>query len=167
MTIPDTDHPTALVPRLPDPTTLVPELADIGRALFAATGNGSVARATMSLVHLRAGQLVGSTYLTVMHTGALRRLGESEDRITAVATWRDAPHFTAAERAALALVDAVLTDDRLGERVPDALYAEVAAHYDEKAITTLVLAIGQVCFYVPLALTGRPLPGRSPADQWR
>jgi hypothetical protein len=41
-----------------------------------------------------------------------------------------------------------------------------AFHYDDKAPTTLVLAIGQVTFYVPLALIGKPLPGKSPAEQW-
>jgi alkylhydroperoxidase family enzyme len=53
-----------------------------------------------------------------------------------------------------------------GERVSDALYAEAAEHYDAKALTTLALAIGQVSFFVPLAVIGRPLPGKSPAEQW-
>ncbi|MGW4115154.1 carboxymuconolactone decarboxylase family protein [Actinosynnema sp. NPDC004786] len=116
---------------------------------------------------MRAGQLVGSTCLTVLHTGNLRRAGESEERVTAVAPWRDAPNFTAAERAALALVEAVLTPNPHGERVPDELYASASAHYDEKALATLALAIGQVCFFIPLALIGKPRPGVSPAEQWR
>ncbi|MFD7657385.1 carboxymuconolactone decarboxylase family protein [Actinosynnema sp. NPDC059797] len=153
--------------RLPNPAVLVPELAEVGAALFRATGNGSIPRTTTSLVQLRAGQLVGNTYLTVLHTGNLREAGEAEERITAVSSWRDAPHFTAAERVALALVEAVLTPNPHGERVPDDLYDQASAHYDDKALTTLVLAIGQVCFFVPLALVGKPLPGVSPAEQWR
>ncbi len=60
----------------------------------------------------------------------------------------------------------MLTPNPVGERVPQVLYTDVAGHYDEKAITTLALAIGQVCFYLPLALIGRPLPGKTPATQW-
>jgi alkylhydroperoxidase family enzyme len=153
--------------RLPNPTKLIPEAAEIGGALFKATGNGSVPQMTISLVHLRAGQIVGNTYLTVLHTGNLRKAGESEERITAVASWQDAPHFTDAERVALALVEAVLTPNPHGERVPDELYARVSAHYDDKALATLIMAIGQVCFFVPLALIGKPLPGVSPSEQWR
>lgn len=86
--------------------------------------------------------------------------------ITAVASWRDAPYFTAPERAALGLVEGVLLPSAHGERVSDDLYAQAAEHYDDKALTTLALAIGQVTFYMPLALIGKPLPGRSPAEQW-
>ncbi|MGW1230050.1 carboxymuconolactone decarboxylase family protein [Streptomyces sp. NPDC002530] len=154
-------------PRFTDPTALVPELGEVGPALFRATGNGTLPRTTIGLVQLRAGQLVGNTYLTVLHTGNLRRAGESEERITAVATWHDAPYFTPAERAALAVVEAVHTPNPAGERVPDALYAEAAAHYDEKALATLATAIGQVGFFTALALIGRPLPGVAPAEQWR
>ncbi|MFD2416274.1 carboxymuconolactone decarboxylase family protein [Amycolatopsis pigmentata] len=153
--------------RLSNPADLVPELTEIAAALFKAVGNGSVPRTTMTLMHLRAGQLAGSTYLTVMHTGILRKAGESEERITAVASWRDAPYFTEAERAALALAEAVLTPNPDGERVSDDLYAEVSRHYDDKAIATLTMAIGQVCFFLPVALVGKPVPGVSPATQWR
>ena len=157
----------ALQSRLPNPAVLVPELGQIAGALAKATGNGSVPQTTISLVQLRAGQIVGNTYLTVMHTGDLRKAGESEERITAVASWRDAPCFTGAERTALALVEAVLTTSPHGERVPDDLYARASEHYDDKALATLIMAIGQVCFFIPLALIGRPLPGVSPAEQWR
>lgn len=70
---------TAEVPMVPrmseDPAQLVPELAEVSAALFKVTGNGSVPRSTISLVQLRAGQIVGSTYLTVLHTGFLRKAG--------------------------------------------------------------------------------------------
>ncbi|QFG21662.1 carboxymuconolactone decarboxylase family protein [Actinomadura sp. WMMB 499] len=153
--------------RLPNPGVLVPELGQIGQAMYKATGNGSVPRATIGLVQLRVGQIVGNTYLTVLHTGNLRKAGETEERITGVASWQDAPYFTDAERAALALVEAVYSPDPHGERVSDELYARASAHYDDKALATLIMAIGQVGFFVPLALIGRPLAGVSPAEQWR
>ena len=157
----------ATQPRIPNPVTVVPEFAAIPAALFKAVGNGSVPRTTIGLVQLRAGQLVGNTYLTVLHTGNLRRAGESEERITGVATWQDAPYYSAGERVALALVEAVLTANPRGERVPEDLFAEASRHYDEKALITLTTAIGQVCFFVPFALIGRPLPGVAPEDQWK
>ncbi|MFI6903263.1 carboxymuconolactone decarboxylase family protein [Nonomuraea sp. NPDC050394] len=153
--------------RLSNPLALIPELKDIGGALYKATGNGTIPQTTIGLVQLRAGQLAGSTYLTVLHTGGLRRSGVSEENITAVASWRDAPYFTDAERVALELVESVLTPSPSGERVPGELYARASLHYDEKALATLIMAIGQVCFFLPLALIGKPLPGVSPSDQWR
>ncbi len=157
----------AMGPRMTqDPTELVPELTEVSAALFKATGNHSVPRTTISLMQLRAGQIVENTYLTVLHTGFLRKAGESEERITSVSSWKDSPYFTAAERAALALVEAVLQPSAHGERVSDELYAEVAEHYDAKALATLMIAIGQVNFFVPIALIAKPVPGRSFTDPW-
>ncbi|MFD9902841.1 carboxymuconolactone decarboxylase family protein [Streptomyces sp. NPDC059063] len=162
---------TAEVPTGPrladDPGELVPELAAVSAALFKVTGNGSVPRSTVSLVQLRAGQIVGSTYLTVLHTGFLRAAGESEERITSVASWQDSPYFTAPERAALALVEAVLKPSGQGERVTDELYALVAEQYEPKALATLMFVIGQVNFFIPVALIAKPVPGRSFSDPWK
>ncbi|MFI8961618.1 carboxymuconolactone decarboxylase family protein [Streptomyces sp. NPDC053493] len=157
-----------MAPRMDeDPARLVPEVAEVSAALFKVTGNGSVPRSTISLVQLRAGQIVGSTYLTVLHTGFLRKAGASEEQITSVASWQDSPYFSAAERAALALVEAVLQPSAQGERVPDALYAEVAGHYEPKALATLMFAIGQVNFFVPVALVAKPVPGRPFTAPWK
>ncbi|WP_406389585.1 carboxymuconolactone decarboxylase family protein [Streptomyces sp. NBC_00887] len=156
-----------MVPRMPeDPAELVRELAEVSAALFKVTGNGSVPRSTIMLVQLRAGQIVGSTYLTVLHTGFLRKAGESEERITSVASWQDSPYFNGAERAALALVEAVLQPSAGGERVSDELYAQAAAHYESKAFATLMFVIGQVNFFIPVALIAKPVPGRSFTDPW-
>ncbi|MFF7176892.1 carboxymuconolactone decarboxylase family protein [Streptomyces sp. NPDC008121] len=159
---------TTPISRMPDPAAFVPEVSEVSAALFRATGNRSVPRTTMSLVHLRAGQIVGNTYLTILNTSFLRKAGETEERITAVASWQDAPYFTDAERAALALVEATLQPAPHGrERVTDELYAEVARHYDDKALATLTIAIGQISFFIALAVIGKPAPVGSLADeQW-
>lgn len=148
--------------RLPDPGQFIPEVAEIAGAMYKATANGSVPRTTISLVQLRTGQIIGNTYHTVRQTGDLRKAGETEERITAVATWRDAPYFTDAERVALELTEAVLTPNPSGERVPDDLCARASAHYDHKALWTLTVAIGQMCFFIPVALVGKPIPGQEP-----
>jgi len=160
MSMPATANQDNLQSRLPDPSQFVPEVAEVAGAMFKATLNGSIPQTTISLVQLRAGQIAGSTYHTVRQTGDLRKAGETQERITAVASWRDAPYFTGAERAALELVEAVLTPNPFGERVPDDLYARASAHYDDKALWTLTLAIGQICFFIPVALIAKPIPGQ-------
>lgn len=156
------NEPQAVPSRLPDPSRLFPDLAELAGAMFKIVHSGAVPAATVGFVQLRAGQVVGSTYHVIRQTGELRKLGESEDRITAVATWPDAPTFTEAERAALALVEAVLTPAHGVERVPDDLFAAAAAVYDEVALWTLTMAIAQICFFVPVALIAKPTPGREP-----
>ncbi|MFF3319157.1 carboxymuconolactone decarboxylase family protein [Streptomyces sp. NPDC003035] len=152
--------------RMPDPAEFVPEVNDVSAALFRATGNQSVPRTTINLIHLRAGQIVNNTYLTILNTSFLRKAGVSEERITAVSSWQDAPYFTDAERAALALVEATLQPAPHGkERVSGELYAEVAEHYDNKALATLTIAIGQINFFIALAVIGKPQPVTSLADQ--
>ncbi|GAA1197140.1 alkylhydroperoxidase family enzyme [Kitasatospora gansuensis] len=164
---PTTQAAPQLSSRMTDPTELIPELKEVSAALFKATGNRSVPRTTIGLVQLRAGQIVGNTYLTVLNTGLLRKAGETDQRLTALPSWRDATYFTDAERAALALVEAVLLPNPHGERVSDELYAEAARHYDPKALATLTVAIGQVNFFIPLALIGKPLPvDNFSTEQW-
>jgi alkylhydroperoxidase family enzyme len=75
---------------------------------------------------------------------------------------RSPRNFTEAERVALELVEAVLTPNPSGERVPDEQYARASAQYDDKALWTLTLAIGQICFFIPVALIAKPIPGKEP-----
>ncbi|CAM3317270.1 carboxymuconolactone decarboxylase family protein [Kibdelosporangium persicum] len=150
--------------RIPDIQEHVPEITQIGGVLVKAAGNGSLPRATASLVYLRAGQIVGSTYQVLRHSADLRKAGESEERITAVATWWDASCFTEAEQAALALTEAVFQPNTQGhERVPDDLFAEVAKHYDEKALATLSVVVASAGFWMSVALMLKPPPVGQPA----
>ncbi|MFF3443388.1 carboxymuconolactone decarboxylase family protein [Streptosporangium sp. NPDC002721] len=164
---PTTAEQDDLRSRLPDPAHFFPEVATIAGAMSTAVLNGSIPRTTVGLVQLRAGQIVGSTYHTVRQTGVLREAGETEERVTAVASWHDAPCFTDAERVALELVEAVLVPNPFGERVSDELYARASAHYDDKALWTLTLTIAQICFFVPVALIAKPIPGRAPGKNYR
>jgi alkylhydroperoxidase family enzyme len=162
MSTPTASEQDNLKSRLPDPNQFVPELGAIAGALFKGTQNGSIPPTTISLVQLRAGQIVGNTYHTVRATGDLRSAGETDERITAVSSWRDAPYFTDPERIALELTDAVLTPNPSGERVPDELHARASAQYDTKSLWTLTMVIGQMCFWIPVALIGKPVPGKEP-----
>jgi hypothetical protein len=110
--------------------------------------------------------VVGNTSLTVMHAADPHKAGESEAWIAGEASWQNAPCSPDAERAAPALVEALLTPNPHGERVSAALFAEASRHYDEGALPPRATAIYQVCLFIPFALTGKPLPGVAPADQW-
>ncbi|HEY7483199.1 MAG TPA: carboxymuconolactone decarboxylase family protein [Streptosporangiaceae bacterium] len=146
-------------PRIPDVNKHVPEIGEVAGALLKATGNGSVPSTTLSLIYLRAGQIVGNTYQTMRHSVDLRKAGESEDRIATVASWWDAPYFTEAERAALALTEAVFQPNARGqERVPDDLFAEAAKHYDEKALSTLLVVLASAAFWMAIAVFLKPAP---------
>ena len=166
MSTPTTQMQHDLQSRLPDPTEFFPELVAMVGTMVKAIQNDSLPQATISLVQLRAGQIVGSAYHTIGQTGQLRKAGETEERITAVASWQDAPYFTDAERVALELVEAVLTPNPLGERVSDDLYAKATAHYDDKALWTLTLAISQICYLIPVALVAKPIPGMPPGKNY-
>ena len=93
---------------------------------------------------LRASQINGCAVCLDIHTRGARKAGESDERLATLAAWRDAPYFTDAERAALALAEA---GTRLADRsdpVPDAVFAEAAKYYDEPALAALVAGIATI-----------------------
>ena len=96
------------------------------------------------LVHLRASQINGCSVCVDMHAKAARRAGESEERVFAVAAWREMPYFSDAERAALALTEAVTRVADAAEPVPDAIWDAAAEHFDEEQLGALVLDIAQI-----------------------
>jgi alkylhydroperoxidase family enzyme len=94
-----------------------------------------------------------------MHWRNLKRAGDTDERIFAVAAWRDAPYFTDAERAALALTEAVT---RLADRpdpVPDEIWNEAARHFDESALAALLLDIAQINVWNRLNVATRQVAG--------
>jgi len=145
--------------RMNNPALVLP---DAMQALFAvnkATENAGVPPVMLKLVHLRASQINGCSVCVDMHWRELRKAGESDERIFSVAAWRDTPYFTDAERAALALTEAVT---RLSDRmdpVPDEIWGEAARHYDERALAALILSIALINFWNRLNATVRQIAG--------
>lgn len=82
-----------------------------------------------------------------MHARTLRQRGETDERMFAVAAWQDAPYFTDAERAALALTEAATRISDRSDPVPDAIWEEAARYYDEPQLATLVLNIALTNFF--------------------
>ncbi len=112
----------------------------------------------LELVKTRASQLNGCAFCLDMHTKDARAAGETEQRLYALSAWRETPFFSAVERAALAWTEAVT---RLGgdDPVPDAVYAAARAHFDERQLVDLTLAIVAINGWNRLAIAFRKEPG--------
>ena len=131
-------------PRMKNPAFVLPGAMQALQDLKSAANKGDVPPATVALVELRASQINGCSVCVDGHWRLMKRAGESEERILAVAAWRRAPYFSDAERAALALTEAVTRLSDREDPVPDAVWAEAARHYGERALAGLVLAIANI-----------------------
>jgi AhpD family alkylhydroperoxidase len=92
------------------------------------------------LIRVRASQINGCAYCVDMHTKDARTAGETEQRLYALPVWRETPYFSEAERAALALTEAIT---RLADRkeVPDEVWQDAAKHFDEARLAQLISVI--------------------------
>jgi AhpD family alkylhydroperoxidase len=114
----------------------------------------------LELVKLRASYMNGCAYCVDMHALDARARGETEQRLWAVAVWRDAPFFSERERAALAWTEAV-TEMRQGQ-APDAVYDDVRAQFDERELVELTMAVITINAWNRLNV-----PFHSPAGQYK
>lgn len=129
--------------RMKHPAFLVPGVMDALQALGKATG-AVLPHVTRHLVELRASQLNGCSQCVDMHAKEMKKMGETDERLFAVSAWRHAPYFSDAERAALALTEALTRLADQSDPVPDTLWAEVTRHYDERALAALIVSIAQI-----------------------
>jgi AhpD family alkylhydroperoxidase len=112
--------------------------------LAKASQRADVPITTHYLMHLRASQINGCSVCVDMHSRELKLAGETDTRIHMVAAWREAPYFSAAERAALALTEALTRIADRPEAVSDEIWDEAARHYDEAQLSSLVLSIASI-----------------------
>jgi AhpD family alkylhydroperoxidase len=145
--------------RMKNPAMVLPGVWQPIQALNEAVGQGGVPPATLELVHLRVSQVNGCSACVDAGARTAKKGGETDERLFAVAAWREAPYFTDAERAALALAEAAT---RLADRtdpVPDEIWNEAAAHFDERGLAALVLMIGVTNLFNRLNATTRQVAG--------
>src|ERR1700712_5224257 len=116
--------------RMTHPVFVVDGAMDALQALSKAVSRARVP-VSRELVHLRASQINGCSVCVDMHAKAARKAGESEERVFAVAAWRETPYFSDAERAALALTEALPRLADQTEAVPDVLWDAAAEHFDQ------------------------------------
>jgi AhpD family alkylhydroperoxidase len=110
----------------------------------------------MELVKVRASQINGCAFCIAMHTADAVKGGETQARLHLLNAWRETELFTARERAALALAEAVtLVADT---HVPDEVYDAARQQFSDKELVDLAYAIFAINAWNRLAITFRMQP---------
>ncbi len=144
--------------RMRNPVMIVPEAMQSLQALGALCEK-IVPDKILELAHLRASQINGCGMCVDMHPRIAKKRGETDERLFAVAAWRDTPYFTDAERAALALTEAVTRLSDRADPVPDEIWNEAARHFDERQLAAIVLGISLINVWNRLNVTTRQVAG--------
>lgn len=126
-------------------------------ALARTVDDGTLPHSLIELVKLRASQINGCANCVNLHANTLRKEGVSEEQIQNVVVWWEATCFDEREMAALAWTDAVTLVAET--RVPDDVYNQVAAVFDEKELCDLTFAICTINVHNRLAVAFRRVPG--------
>ncbi len=114
----------------------------------------------LELVKTRVSQINGCAFCIDMHTKDARAGGETEQRLYALAAWRETPFYSARERAALAWAEALTLIAQGG--IADTLRDEALRHFSEKELVDLTLAIIAINGWNRLAI-----PFRTPAGSYQ
>ncbi len=146
-------------PRMENPASVLPEAVKPLQSLYMAARKGGIPPRTLELVHLRVSQINGCSFCVDGGARSAKKSGETDERLFAIAAWRDAPYFTDAERAALALAEAMTRLADRSDPVPDEIWNEAAKHYDEKALAALILAVATTNVYNRINVTTRQVAG--------
>jgi len=101
--------------------------------------NSGLEHNLLELVKMRASQINGCGYCLDMHTKDALAAGETAQRLFLLDAWREAPFYSARERAALEWTEALTILHE--EHVPDAAFAAAREHFSEEELVNLSLAI--------------------------
>jgi AhpD family alkylhydroperoxidase len=150
--------------RIKNPALALPGALEAAQQLAMSATKAGIPPATLALMELRASQINGCSVCVDIHSRELEYLGEGNERIHTAAAWRDAPYFSDAERAALALAEAVT---RLADRpdpVPDDVWDEAARHYSEPQLAALTLALATINAFNRFNVATRQVTGEFTAQ---
>jgi len=131
-------------PRIENPAITLPGAREALQKLGGAARRAGVPATTLYLIEVRASQINGCSVCLDMHSRELKATGQPDERIFMVGAWREAPYFSDAERAALALTEAVTRLADRSDPIPDEIWEEAARHYDESGLAGLVIAIASI-----------------------
>ena len=138
-----------------------PEAIRAQRGLEAYVHGSGLEMSLIYLVYLRASQLNGCAFCVDKHSKDARRAGETEERLYAIAVWRDTPFFSPRERAALAWTETVTLIAET--HVPDEAYAEVREQFSPTELMALTMAIVTINGWNRIAVSFRkPVGGYTP-----
>jgi len=145
--------------RMTHPVFVVPAALKALTAYNQAAEGLGVPAETLEMIHLRASQINGCSVCVELHSTNLKKEGTSDQRLFAIAAWRDAPYFSDAERVALELTEVVTRVADRGDPVPDEMWAEAARHYDEQGLSALLIAITSINVWNRLNAATRQVSG--------
>jgi AhpD family alkylhydroperoxidase len=151
--------------RIESPAVTVPGAIQAFQRLAAAVRHTGVPETTLYLVQMRASQINGCAVCLDMHSREMRHAGEPDERLATIAAWREAPYFSDAERAALALTEAATRIADRSNPVPDEVWDEAARHYSETQLAGLVLAITSINSWNLINVTTGQVTGEW-VNQW-
>ncbi len=135
---------------------LVPAASRALKALDEAVRKSRIEAGLLDLIRLRASQINGCAYCVDVHSRDALAAGETERRVFALTVWRETPFFTARQRAALELTEAMT---RLADHpVPDDVVDRAATHFSERELAELIWAITVINAWNRLGATARPWP---------
>jgi AhpD family alkylhydroperoxidase len=142
-----------------NPAVVIPGAMEALIALASLPGKTGLSPRLLELVNLRASQINGCSVCVDGHPRIARKAGETDERLFAVSAWRDTPYFSEAERAALALTEAVTRISDRADPVPDGIWDEATRHYDGKSLAALVIAIANINVWNRLNIATRQIAG--------
>lgn len=144
--------------RMQNPAYLLDATGGI-QSIYKAIYSAGVPQAVLEFVHLRASQINGCSSCVDSGVKSAKKAGESDERLFAVAAWREAPYFSEAERAALALSEAATRLADSTDGVPDEIWARAAEHFEEKQLAAIVLMVALTNFFNRINTTTRQIAG--------
>jgi alkylhydroperoxidase family enzyme len=155
--------------RMKNPAMIVPDAMAALQTLAKSVERVGVPPRTLALVHLRVSQINGCS-VCVDLAFRFKKADDTNERLFAVAAWRDTSCFTDAERAALALAEAVTRLSDRADPVPDEIWNEAARHYKEPELAALVLWIAMTNVWNRLNVSTRQVAGEwaksAEAQKW-
>jgi AhpD family alkylhydroperoxidase len=152
---------TELTARLAYPEDMFALLQQGVNPIYKAAHSGGVPATTLELVHLRASQINGCSACVFSGVTAGLRGGETPERLATVSAWYESPFFSPAERAALALAEAMTRQADGPSKVTDDLWAELGTHYEERQLSALIIWIAMTNFFNRLNGATREPAGRT------
>ena len=134
---------------------LAPDAYQIVASLGHAAAKAGIDKQLLELIKLRASQINGCAFCVQFHILQAERLGMAADKLNLVVVWREAPLFSARERAALAWTEALTL---VTNGVSDEVYAQARAEFSEQELAYLSSAIASINVWNRLGVAYRWTP---------
>lgn len=135
--------------------SLAPDAYEHVLALSHVSAKAGLEKQLIELIKVRASQINGCAYCVQLHSLQAESMGVSPDKLTLLVAWREAPVFSARERAALAWTEALTL---VTQGVSDDVYAQASAEFSEKELAYLGAAIAAINVWNRLGVAYRWTP---------